>query len=305
MRAPTLLAALLVLGAGWALTIPLTKIAVSTGHQPLGLIFWQTIIGTVLLGTFLTVRGKLFRPTRAQWQIALVIALTGTILPNAFSYRAAMHLPAGVISILLSLVPIISVPIALVLATDRIKARRIWGLLLGLAAVAVIVLPGASLPDPAMIPFIPLALVAPAFYALEGNIVARYGTARMDPVQTLFLASALGAAISLPLALATGQAFLPTTLHAPEQALILAATIHALVYTGYVWMVGRAGPVFALQVSYLVTIFGVLWSMALLGESYAPGIWASLALMLVGMTLVQPSERTTATPPLQGTAPDA
>jgi drug/metabolite transporter (DMT)-like permease len=46
--------------------------------------------------------------------------------------------------------------------------------------------------------------------------------------------------------------------------------------------------VFAVQVSYLVTIFGVFWARVLLGETYAPQIWIALCVMLVGMYLVQP-----------------
>jgi drug/metabolite transporter (DMT)-like permease len=40
---------LVVLGAGWGITQPLTKLAVSTGHGHFGLIFWQLVIGAVLM----------------------------------------------------------------------------------------------------------------------------------------------------------------------------------------------------------------------------------------------------------------
>jgi drug/metabolite transporter (DMT)-like permease len=43
---------LVMLGAGWGLTQPLTKITVTAGYQPFGLIFWQMLIGAVLLGMF-------------------------------------------------------------------------------------------------------------------------------------------------------------------------------------------------------------------------------------------------------------
>jgi drug/metabolite transporter (DMT)-like permease len=279
---------LIVIGAGWALTQPLNKIAVSTGYQPLGLVFWQALIGAVILGAICAATGRLFRPSRDQWIMALVIAMIGTVLPAVASYRAAVHLPAGVLSILLSLVPIISFPIAMAMATDHFSLRRFAGLTTGLVAVLLIALPEASLPDPAMVLWIPVALIAPAFYALEGNVVAKFGTYRMDAVQTLFLASCIGAVTALPAALAMGQFILPAHIGAPEAALIVSAAVHAAVYTGYVWLVGRAGPLFAVQVSYLVTVFGLVWSMLLLGERYAPQIWAALALMLVGMALVQP-----------------
>ena len=57
------------------------------------------------------------------------------------------------------------------------------------------------------------------------------------------------------------------------------------------WLVGRAGAVFGGQVAYLVTGFGVVWSMLLLGERYSGWVWAALALMLAGLALVQPRTR--------------
>jgi drug/metabolite transporter (DMT)-like permease len=167
---------------------------------------------------------------------------------------------------------------------------RLVGLALGLGGVALIIGPDAGLPEPGMAAWIPLALVAPAFYALEGNVVARFGTAGLDPVTLLFMASAVGLPFAALLALATDQFIDPRPpWGAPDAALVVSGTVHAMVYSAYVWLVRRAGSVFAAQVSYLVTGFGVLWSMILLGERYSAWVWAAFALMLVGVALVQPS----------------
>ena len=73
-----------------------------------------------------------------------------------------------------------------------------------------------------------------------------------------------------------------------EWAILASGVLNALAYSGYVWLVGRAGSVFASQIAYVVTGFGVLWSMALLGERYSPWVWAAFVLMLGGVALVQP-----------------
>ena len=155
--------ALLIMGAGWGITSPLSKIAVSTGHQPLGLVFWQMVIGAVLLGAIVFVRGGRLALGRRQITLYLAIAFLGTILPNAASYRAAAHLPAGVMSIVIAMVPMFAFPIALALGQDRFSIARVVGLGLGLGGVALLVGPEASLPDRAMVAFIPLALIAPFF----------------------------------------------------------------------------------------------------------------------------------------------
>ena len=284
--------ALLIMGAGWGITSPLSKIAVSTGHQPLGLVFWQMVIGAVLLGAIVFVRGGRLALGRRQITLYLAIAFLGTILPNAASYRAAAHLPAGVMSIVIAMVPMFAFPIALALGQDRFSIARVVGLGLGLGGVALLVGPEASLPDRAMVAFIPLALIAPFFYGLEGNFVGKFGTAGLDPIEVLFGASVFGAVLSLPLALGFGHWLNPLGgFGAPESALVLSSIVHALVYAGYVWLVGRAGAVFAAQVSYLVTIFGVGWAMLILDEAYSGYIWGALGLMLLGMFLVQPRDR--------------
>ena len=284
--------ALLIMGAGWGITSPLSKIAVSTGHQPLGLVFWQMVIGAVLLGAIVFVRGGRLALGRRQITLYLAIAFLGTILPNAASYRAAAHLPAGVMSIVIAMVPMFAFPIALALGQDRFSIARVVGLGLGLGGVALLVGPEASLPDRAMVAFIPLALIAPFFYGLEGNFVGKFGTAGLDPIEVLFGASVFGAVLSFPLALGFGHWLNPLGgFGAPESALVLSSIVHALVYAGYVWLVGRAGAVFAAQVSYLVTIFGVGWAMLILDEAYSGYIWGALGLMLLGMFLVQTRDR--------------
>ena len=76
-----------------------------------------------------------------------------------------------------------------------------------------------------------------------------------------------------------------------DMAILAGALIHVTVYSTYVWMVGRAGVVFATQVSYLVTGFGVVWAMLLLGERYSGWVWAAMAVMFVGLFLIQPRRR--------------
>ena len=287
----------MLLGAGWGITQPLTKLAVSTGHGHFGLIFWQLVIGAVLMAVIALATGRRLPLTRAALRVYVVIAVIGTVLPNTASYQAAVHLPSGVLSILLSLIPMMAFPIALGLGLERFRMRRLAGLGLGLGGVTLLVLPGASLPDPAMVIWVPVAVIASLCYAFEGNYVSRWGTAGLDPVQVLLGASAVGAMITLPLVLSSGQWISP---HAPygvaEWALIGSSTVHVLVYTAFVWLVGRAGAVFAVQVSYLVTGFGVIWAMLLLGERYAPLIWVAMAMMMAGMALVQPRPKAALAP---------
>ena len=283
---------LVALGAGWGITQPLAKIAVSTGYGHFGLIFWQLVITGFVLGVVNALRGKGLPMGRGPLRVYLMIALIGTLIPNSPSYQAVVHLQAGLMSVLLSIIPMLAFPIALALGQDKFSWVRLGGLSLGLCGVLLIVLPDTSLPDPSLVVWVFVALVAPFCYAWEGNLVARFGLAGLDAIQALFGASVLGALLCLPLTLASGQWIDPMLPWGrADLALIASSLIHAVVYTSYVWLVSRAGPTFAAQVSYLVTGFGVFWAMLILGEGYSPFVWAAMGLMFAGMALVQPRPR--------------
>ena len=268
------------IGVGWGATQPLGKIAASTGHQPFGLIFWQLVVCVVVLGAMTLIRRKGLPLHRAAVQFYVVVAFLGTLIPNFTFYLSVARLPAGVMSIIISTIPLIAFPIALALGMDRFSWRRIAGLLLGLFGVLLIALPKASLPDPAMAAFLPLAMVGPLFYALENTYVARYGLSGMDAVQAMFGASLVGLIFCVPLMLLMGHWFpMPLPPGRPELALIIGSAMHALLYASFVWIAARAGSVFASQSSYLTTVAGVVWAMLILGERFSPWVFAAGALI--------------------------
>ena len=280
---------LVLLGCGWGLTIPLTVIAVKTGLGHLGIIFWQFFIVMVLFGLRQIFLKNQLSLARSSLQIFCVIAFIGTIFPNSASLIAASYLPGGVLSILIATVPMFAFPIALFLGIDKFEFSRVFGIIFGFLGVYLLIAPEAALPDPSVIWIIPIALIAPFFYGLEGNFVAKFGTGNSSPIEVLLGASIIGCFVTFPLAILSNQfvnPFVPWTL--AHYALVLSSIIHGLVYATYVWLVTRVGVVFSAQVSYFVTLAGVLWSMIILDEVHSKFIWMSLICMILGMTLVKP-----------------
>ena len=73
MRQLGLYAGLVGVAAAWSLTLPLIRVAVSTGYRPLGLMLWQTLIMAALLAALL---GAMNRPPPRMrgnlWLFAIV-----------------------------------------------------------------------------------------------------------------------------------------------------------------------------------------------------------------------------------------
>lgn len=287
---------LTLIGTTWGLSIPLTRIAVTAGHSPWGLIAWQLIIATICTALMLKGTGRALPRLGHGWPIMVFVAVIGTLLPNSFSYRAAAELPAGIMAIVIAIVPIFAVPVAWALGLERPGPKRLLGIAMGAVAITLIALPETSLPDPSKAGWILIALIAPLSYAIEGNGLAKFGTRGLDPIAVLFGASLLGTVVIVPVTLATGTWIDPVRVWGPAEWAILGIGLtHMAAYSGYIWLVGQAGSVFAAQVAYIVTGSGVIWSMLLLDERYAAWVWVALALMMAGIALVQPrrTEQTT------------
>ncbi|MEM9968945.1 MAG: DMT family transporter [Pseudomonadota bacterium] len=280
---------LVLMGAGWGSTQPMAKIAVSTGYGHYGLVFWQMAIGAILMGGICMLRGLSVPWRFRHLRVYVILALIGTVLPNSLSYQAAVHLPAGVMSLLLSMIPMFAFVIALALGNDSFVWRRFVGLLFGLVGVLIIVAPAVDLGQPIPVFWAGIYLITALFYAFESNYIAKWGTEGLGPFQVMCGASCVGVLMTLPLALMTGQYISPDpSLPPPQLALIASSVIHVFVYATYVWLAGRAGAVFTVQVSYMVTGFGLIWAWLILSEAYASTIWMALAVIFAGMYLVQP-----------------
>ncbi|MBV03318.1 MAG: EamA family transporter [Rhodobacteraceae bacterium] len=283
---------LLIVGVSWGLTAPLSKIAVSTGHHYLGLLIWQIIIMILSLGLIQIFRKKkLPLNLNCFWRYVLV-ALLGTILPNSIMYKAYFHLQSGIMSILVSIVPMIAFLLVLVLKMEKFEIRRFLGVLFGIFAIILIVFPKLDLGYLGEVGWILLALLSPLCYAIEGVWINKIGIAKLDPIEVILGASILGFFILMPIVALNGYWITPYRVWGPAEFAITASSlIHSLIYISYIWLIGKAGVIFASQVSYIYTASGIGFSIILLGEGYSLFVWAAVILMLMGLMMVRPSRR--------------
>ena len=279
---------LIAAGVAWGGTQVLGKIAVSTGQPSVGLVLWQTVIGVALLaGVMAATRTRL---PLGRWHLGFyaTCAVLGTVLPHTLSLTAIRHIPVGIATIMIETVPMMTLVFAAILKIERLEARRVLGILLGGAAAVLLVAPEASLPEPGQGAWAALLLVVALSYAGENIVIARYQPPDTDPLQTM-MGLTLGALILLvPMAaVSDGWAEL-SAMGRAEQALIASSVLHVLSYLALVWLITRAGPVFASQIGYVVTLSGVFLGIAVLGERHSEWVWLALVLMLGGLSLVAP-----------------
>jgi drug/metabolite transporter (DMT)-like permease len=282
---------LIILGLGWGLSFTLGKIAITAGGTPIGLTFWQSLFsGLILLAYVFFRHGKIIIP-KIMFLPIVIITFLSVVIPNIIFYACVEHLDAGVLSISVSVIPLFTYLIAMGLRMDKFKVRRVIGLITGFCALLILILPENSLPDKRDIPWVLLALNCALCYALENIYIDRLALQNFGPIRLVCAVSFVSAIITFLLSLVMDQFFIlqPTNLYLFISTLGL-GFISATAYSIFIYLIGRAGSVFSSQVGYLVTFFGVVWGIIILGESHSVFVWISLAMIMMGIFLVQPKQ---------------
>jgi drug/metabolite transporter (DMT)-like permease len=283
------------MGLAWGLSFSLARVATIGGAQPLGISLWQCWVAAVLLTSAVFGRGLRIPLTRPYVTLYVILALLGLIIPTALFYYAASHVPAGVLSITVALVPILTFLASAMLGLERVTPLRMAGVLLGTVSIILLVAPSQSLPDRSQLPWVMLAFGSAFCYAAMNIVI----TLRTPPGANSFAMTCgmfLAASVMIiPIVYTTGH-FAPMAWpwSKVEWSIIGLGLISGTAYTLYFYLIEQAGPVFTSQVANVVTLCGVLWGIVLFGEQHSAWVWLSLATMMAALTLVAPRPRPTA-----------
>lgn len=272
------------------------KIATEAGHHPAAIILLQSMVNVVLLGAILGATGQLknFPLDAPHLRLYAVVGLFGVAISNFAIFVATVHLPAGVISIVISLVPIFALPLALAMGRERFEWQRMVGVALGALAIILLVGPEASLPNPGDWVWVLVAALAPLLYAFEGAYIAGSSATRASPVQVLWASYFIVLVTMPPILWYENAALWPDRGFGwPETAFFFSGILGNVAYIGYLMLVRIAGQLFGAQVSYTVTGMGVVWAMLILNERYSTWVWGALALLFLALFLVTPRRNKT------------
>lgn len=281
--------ALLLLGCLWGGSFSAAKLATFDNPHPVSISFWQGIIGALILSVMLFKQKRKPIFDRAHLTYYSTTAIIGIIIPNLAFYTAASRVPAGVLSMLVPTASMLTYGFAVLAAMEAFSWRRVSGIALGFSGVAVLLGPAAALPEPEMLHWALIAMIAPLCYSCNTMFIARFRPKDGNDVGLAFGMLLFAAVMQGLYVIPSGNLYsiLPpwSIGHAGLLTLgIIAGVAYMLCFN----IIDQAGPVFFSQVGFIVPVAGVLWSMWLLGESHSNGIWISLALLLAGISMVRP-----------------
>ena len=250
--------------------------------------FWQSCFSSFLLFASCFFSLNSLRDIINNLGVLILLACFGVIIPNFILYLSAANLSAGTISILLALIPFCAYIIALILRIERIDLMRLFGVILGFIAISFLVFPGHASNKTYLNFWIMIGLLVPILIGSVNISLASERFKKLKPLHIAFgmnLLSAMLLSLMLPsnvnfwFSLNSSKLFF---------LLFLLSFIGSIGFIIFIKLVKNYGPVFASQVNYLVTLFGIMWGYIIFSEVHSIRFWVSLLLLIFGLFLVRP-----------------
>jgi drug/metabolite transporter (DMT)-like permease len=275
-------ARLVVLAAIWGASFIFMR-ALAPVLGPVPIAAWRVAIAGVALIAWFRITG-FDAELRRHWRAFLVIGLVNSALPFLLFAFAAVHIPASYSVILNTATPLFAAVLSAVWLDERLTAMRVAGLAAGAAGVALVTGAGPVAPDAMFGWAVAACLGAALCYALAGiYIKRRAGGAK--PMAIAGWSQAFAGAALLPL---TPFAPLPGTVTPGVVANVLALALlcSAFAYLLYFRLIADVGPTRAMTVTFLMPVFGMVWSVLFLQETVTLPMIAGCALIVSGIALV-------------------
>ena len=261
--------------------------------QPLTLAAGRITIGAIALYCLIIWRGIALPSFKdiTIWRFVLLVGLLSSAIPFALLSWGQQHVPSAFAGMTMAALPIFVLPLAhFFVPGERIFLRKLIGFGVGfLGAVLLIGTSGLGLAEGPVETLARFACVAAAFCYACGSIATR----QCPPINELALSTSsliLAAMFLLPIALLVEG--LPNL---PSLSGLLAIGYLGLIPTALAFIIKvavirSAGPSFMTLTNYQVPVWSVLFGSLFLGEALPAKLFVALALILLGVAIIQAGE---------------
>lgn len=224
---------------------------------------------------------------RRHWKPIALVGITNSALPFVLFAFAAVSINASLSAIFNAATPLYAAIIGRLWLGERIGRQRMLGLALGFAGVFWLVWDSASVKAGASTVATGWAIAACVAATVLYAFSAHYSKRRLATVPPLAVAtgSQLASALALALPALVLRPLEAPSAHAWLALAALAAGCTALAYVLFFRLIANIGASRAMAVPFLIPVFGVLWGVLFLGESFSWQLAAGSCLIVLGTAL--------------------
>lgn len=279
---------LILMGMMWGLQFAMLKLTSQGGYSEISVVMIALVLLSVAFLAISHVRGEHIRSLRGVVPFLLITSVLGYVIPLFAALTAAGEISTGLLSLTGCTSPVVAVIIALLLRTERVSPRRVAAVVLGLASVAVILVPQVDAPGFGMAPWIFLALIVPVSYGIESIYIARHWPAGMTAMQAVTGETITAAVLVFPIFAVFSGGTLPlssgwTLAETAIVVFVAAGVVESLIYF---YLIRHTGGVFVNFGTFVSLFAGIGWGIVLFGESHSALVWGAVLLLVGSLYLV-------------------
>lgn len=260
------------------------------GWNPVSLVAFRLLIGSIFFAAALLLTGTRIRLDRKNFALVFLIAVLNPYVPFLLISWAEQSVETGMTSILNATVPLFTLVIAVFfLPNERPTWRTFWGTLIGFMGIAVLfggqigevaVSPGSSLIGKLAV------LLATLCYAMGGILVRRRDLG-LPPLALAALLNLFACICVWVQALATGQLVFPPAQINGLAILWLGAFGSFAAYSCMMYVMLKRGAMHAALINFAYPLLGLLLGIVFLGEPFQWRLVIGAVLILGGILTVQ------------------
>jgi len=278
---------LLIMGVAWGLEFSALKLAVRGGHDEFTVLMITLVLISISYFVILLIRRSLFRFTKDIWVFLAITAMLGYLIPLVCILYAAPYLPAGIMTLIVSLTPVVTVSVALLLRTERVSTSRIAAIGLGMVATLLVLIPETELPGQGVLKWMLITSVVPICYGIESIYVAARWPERLDAWQVGFGEAAAAVVLLLPIYVFLGDPrSISLTWTEAETGILLVVVSNMINIVLYFYIIQRTGGVLVSFGSFISLFAGIGWGMLIFSERHGGAVWAAVAILVGALALV-------------------
>lgn len=279
----------------WGSTYLGIRIVVDAGLPPLVSGGARFVLAGALLGAVIAIGRGGLRALRVTWPQLRAAALAGTLLlfgGNGLVMVAEQTVPSGVAALMIAAVPLWIIVLRLVTG-DHPNRTTILGVLVGLAGLALLCLPGTRSTGAGMLGM-GLLVLAPIFWALGSFLSSRVSMPE-DPFVATVWEMLAGGFVMLAIGSGRGElaGFSPADVEMSGWLALAYLVVFGSIaaFTSYIWLLQNARLSLVATYAYVNPVVAVVLGALILDEAVTWPILVGGAIVVLGVGVVVSTER--------------
>lgn len=223
--------------------------------------------------------------TRGFLGISLFLGLWHLSIPYILVYWGEQRIPSGLTAVLYSTMPFMVAILARFVLGDRLTARKMAGILVGVAGVWVIFSDAVDIGGRAATLGM-AAVLGSVFSAALASVLIKKYSGGYHPVVSLLIPFLVGAVVVNAIAV-TIERSNPLHYDATTWATILYLAVagSVIAFTVFFWLIKRVDVTVVSYQTFIIPILALVWGRVFLGETVSARAGAGTACILIGIAV--------------------